>query len=281
MFVEEFNNFISRKVKVVFNCPKCGGLIDEEVFVPDPNWEGENFSDSCNQDEDVFECPNCDEHIEYIIQSSLSGGFFFMNDLDDDYNVEFTEELDNLADSVLYNTKFYQTFESQILDTETLLNNVIDTDSLSPLQFKLIYTHVITIMETYLSDALINTILSNDNYIEIFVKTFYTDQKIPLNKVLETANNIKSIIKKALLGVIFHNLDKVGKIYKNVLEIDFKNISDIETIISNRHDLIHRNGVKKDGTVIVLTRGDVEIEIKKIKEFIEDIDEQLNRKITT
>jgi len=274
MYVEEFS-IVCNKISIEFNCPNCQNIVKEEVIVPNVDWDGDSFSDSCTQEEDYFECQNCGEQIGYIIQSSNSGGFFYMNDLDDDYIVRLTEEVDDFEESILYNTQYYNTFLDQIAEAEKLLNVIVDTDDLSSLQFKLIYSHLITILETYLSDALINTILSNDTFIEIFVKTFYKEEKIQLNKVLETAKNIKNIIKKSLLGIVYHRLEKVEKIYKDTLKISFIDTTDIEKIISCRHNLIHRNGKDKNDKEIIINRKEVEEAHTKIKLFIEDIENKL------
>jgi hypothetical protein len=277
MYVKEFNNFVCNKISIEFNCPNCQNVIKEEVIVPEPDWEGDCFSDSCTQEEDYFECQSCEKQIGYTIQSSISGGFFYMNDLDDDYKVCLTEESDNFEESILGNTQYYNTFLDQIAEAEKLLNRIVDTDNVSSLQFKLIYSHLITILETYLSDALINTILSNDTFIETFVKTFYKEEKIQLNEVLEIAKNIKNIVKTALLCIVYHRLKKVEKIYKNTLMINFIDTADIEKIISCRHDLIHRNGKDKDGREIIINRKDVEESLKKIKFFIEEIENKLKK----
>jgi len=276
MYVEEFNNFVCNKVSIEFNCPKCQNIIKEEVIVPEPNWDGDCFSDSRSQEDDCFECQNCEEQIGYTILSSISGGFFYMNDLDDDYKVCLTEEIeDNFEESILYNTQYYNTFLDQVAEAEKLLNGIVDADNLSSLQFKLIYSHLITILETYLSDALINTILSNDTFIETFVKTFYKEEKVQLSKVLETAKNIKNIVKNKLIRIVYHRLKKVEKIYKNILNIDFIDTSDIEKIISCRHDLIHRNGKDKNDKEITINRKEVEESLEKIKLFIADIENKL------
>ena len=71
----------------------------------------------------------------------------------DDYDNSLIEDLARI-------TEFYQNFSGAILDIEALLKTKVD-DPVSPTFHRLLFVNVVTAMETYLSDAFINTVVNS------------------------------------------------------------------------------------------------------------------------
>ena len=69
MATEEFNCFTCKKIKVGFDCQKCGNEIEQELFVPLPNLEGDRdtFNSTVEDDYDTIICENCNNEINYFI----------------------------------------------------------------------------------------------------------------------------------------------------------------------------------------------------------------------
>ncbi|WP_375453130.1 hypothetical protein [uncultured Nostoc sp.] len=143
-----------------------------------------------------------------------------------------------------------------------------------------IYVGVIACLETYLSDAFINTVLSNKEYFSSFFTSFkdFKEQKLGMNELLDVANKAEEIAKKAMLEVLYHNLPKVSKMYEATLNIVFPNFSEIQKAVLIRHDLVHRNGKTKDGKEIIIDDIMVDDLISKVESFISEIDQRLNEK---
>ena len=110
-----------------------------------------------------------------------------------------------------------------------------------------------------------------------FVQTFkdFENKKIDFNKIFEIIPNIRDIVKKELLELLYHNLPKISGIYKNTLDIQFPSIKEVMKLINIRHDLIHRNGKNKDGDVIEISKEKLIDTISTIKKFISDIEDQI------
>ncbi|MDJ0620158.1 MAG: HEPN domain-containing protein [Calothrix sp. MO_192.B10] len=193
---------------------------------------------------------------------------------DEDYLDE--EQLD----AILSNTEFYQTFLDEISSLQVLNNLSLPDCNVQKTLKRQIYIGAITCLETYLSDAFINTVLSNDKYLRSFFKSFkdFKEQKIGMHQLLEHADNAKEIAKKARLEVIFHNLSKVSNMYKKTLDISFPSFSDIARYISIRHDLVHRNGKTKEGNETPVDDQNVDTVINDIRSFVEQIDKALKEK---
>ncbi|MEB3883743.1 hypothetical protein [Lyngbya sp. CCY1209] len=180
-------------------------------------------------------------------------------------------------DAILSNTDYYSTFKDGIKSLKILLKlSVPDTKAKKTLR-KQIYVGIIACLETYLADAFINTVLSNEVYLKSFFISFkdFKDRKVGMNELPDFADKVPEIAKKAMLEVIYHNLPKVSKMYEATLKIKFPNFSEIQKAILIRHDLVHRNGKNKEGDEIILDDRMVDDLIFKVEVFISELDRQL------
>ena len=183
-------------------------------------------------------------------------------------------------DAVLSNTEFYRTFSDELTNLR-VLNSLDVTDANARRTLKRqIYVGTIVCLETYLSDAFINTVLSKKEYLKSFFSSFkdFDNQKFGMNELFKKVDQAEEIAKKAMLEVIYHNLPKVKSMYKATLDISFPDISKVQKDIVNRHDLVHRNGKTKEGEEIIIDEIIVNEVISRIESFVNEIDRKLKEK---
>jgi hypothetical protein len=189
-----------------------------------------------------------------------------------------TEDLDiDQLEAILSNTNFYETFLNEINSLKILNRiNVVDQNAQKILK-RQIYISVVTCLETYLSDAFINTALSNERYIKSFFCSFkdFKEQKFALNEIFNYVGKSEEIARTAMLEIIYHNLPKVRHIYKETLNINFPLINQLQKDISIRHDLVHRNGKNKKGDQVLVSKEIIEEFILRVESFVNEIDQQL------
>lgn len=188
---------------------------------------------------------------------------------------------DNQLDAILSNTEFYQTFSEEIKSLRVLNNIVIPDDKALKSLKRQIYIGAITCLETYLSDAFINTVLSNREYLKSFFSTFkdFKEQKMSLSDLFININQAEEIAKEAMSSkVLYHKLDKVNEMYKATLNIPFPKFGEIMRYINTRHDLVHRNGKTTDGNKIIIDCKIINQVISDIENFVEKIDKMLHEK---
>lgn len=185
-----------------------------------------------------------------------------------------------------YDTDLFAAVSSNFAQRSTLekaianIEDLRDTDvgDQTPVLLRLLYANVITALETYLSDTFINEVLKEDELLRRFVKTNPDFQKRSLkySEVFEAAAGIKEEVKAYLLAVVWHNLPKVQNMYDAVLGVKFgPAFEDVAKAIAIRHDIVHRNGVTKDGEPIELTAKDVNELIAKTTELVDFVEEQM------
>ncbi|MGB3265961.1 MAG: hypothetical protein WBA89_18615 [Microcoleus sp.] len=196
----------------------------------------------------------------------------------DETEEDYTDK--DQLEAILSNTDFYLTFLDEIASLRVLNKLRVPDAKANKTLRRHLYVGVIACLETYLSDAFINTVLLNENYLKSFFTSFkdFKEQKLGMNELLDSASKAEEIAKKAMLEVIYHNLPKVSKMYEATLNIVFPKFSEIQKAVSTRHDLVHRNGKTKDGIESSIDSIMVDDIISKVESFISEIDQKLKEK---
>jgi len=125
---------------------------------------------------------------------------------------------------------------------------------------RLLYTNVITALETYLSDKFISAVNANEGRMRRFVESTpeFKNRKVSLSDVFSAHETIKDDVKTHLLDVVWHRLDKVEPMFRDTLDVNFpSDMKELHKAIFVRHDCVHRSGKTKDGEEHVLDEGDI------------------------
>jgi hypothetical protein len=196
------------------------------------------------------------------------------DEIEEDYTDKYQLE------AILSNTDFYVTFQDEIASLRVLNQLRVPDDKANKTLRRHLYVGVITCLETYLSDAFINTVLSKKDYLRSFFTSFkeFKEQKVGMNELPDFASKQEEIAKNEMLKVIYHNLPKVSKMYEGTLNIVFPKFSEIQKCVSIRHDLVHRNGKTKEGKEISINSIMVNEFISQVESFISEIDQKLKEK---
>ncbi len=182
-----------------------------------------------------------------------------------------------LAQDIARITEYYHNFSGAILDIEKLLKTKVD-DSVSSVFRRMLYVNVITALETYLSDAFINTVANRPELMRRFIETTpeFQAEKVPLSEVFKAVEQIERKARSYLIDVVWHHLDRIKPMYRATLGIEFPpEAGPIFRAILARHDIVHRNGKKKDGKEILIAPKEITDLISEVEKFVQHIDTQL------
>ena len=186
---------------------------------------------------------------------------------------------DYLVQDIARITEYRQNFLGAILDIETLMETKVDATVASCL-WRLLYVNVITALETYLSNAFINTVMNKPELMRRFIETTpkFQTEKVSVSKVFKAVEEIERKARTYLIDLVWHNLDRVKPIYHKTLGIEFPSDSgEIFRAILKRHDIVHRNGKTKKGKEILITPKDIANLISTVRKFVKQIDKQLTK----
>lgn len=149
--------------------------------------------------------------------------------------------------------------------------------SLHKFQLMMIYGFCITSLEAYLSDAFAKRVMNDKNLKKKYLQSEQSlkEQKIPLSQVYDKYEKIDALIKKEISDTTFHNLGRVNRLFKEVLNVDIGDISNLAKFIHKRHDFIHRGGKDMEGKEVTTTEREVEDLIKAVEDFCAAIDAKI------
>ncbi|MEH2310011.1 MAG: HEPN domain-containing protein [Nostoc sp.] len=221
-----------------------------------------------------------DENWEIFEYEILEADFYPPNEYDEYY-----------SSIILSNTNFHRTFQEDLETIEALLSAeitankqqplhqliILDKDKVQQYLFRLLHINVITALETFLSDAFINTVLKDRRLIRKFVESNseFKKHNFSLNELFVKIDKIDDEVKKYLSSQMWHNLKKVRPMYKDTFNIEFpEDLKELFKAIEKRHYFVHRNGKSKDGEEITLTQKDIEELVAEARKLVDYIDEQ-------
>lgn len=152
----------------------------------------------------------------------------------------------------------YEQFQQQVSEIEILLNANIVGTSLVCLLNKMCYVNLLSILDSYICSCVVSCVTHDEAaFIKYYSKRLDTKRQAKLSMHLinrEYGKWEKEIIKEDILGKSFLNNDRVLDTFK-LFNWKCPNINSpaMKEAIENRHILVHRNGRRMDGSVIVIT----------------------------
>lgn len=263
-------NPICESIVVRFTCPDCGEEVESDALdVPSPNFAAENNSDSMNYEDFEVVCGRCGHGFEVTIYNAMYGG-----------EVE-VEGVDDIAVDEEYAEEDYENYVFDV--TPEKLTEVLDevetlSASTKEYLYRQLYAGAITSMEAFLSSTLIKEVLSSNENKRKFVEEYlpYRKEQISFSSIYEQMDKIDATIQDSLRGLMFHNLGVIKPLYKDVLDIDLGDISDIMKAVQIRHDIVHRSGKdKKEGKIHNIKKEDVTDLVQKVSFLISNVNSKL------
>ncbi|MBM3860201.1 MAG: hypothetical protein FJ395_11190 [Verrucomicrobia bacterium] len=192
---------------------------------------------------------------------------------------------DVLAESAGSNTNFLQTFTSSMRALRALAKREFpEYLHLKQPFYRMLYSSAITVMETYLSDAFYQTVIKDDVLIEHLILTTpdFAERKYTLTEVVGWHKATKQKVTEYLFDIVWHNLAKVRAMYETVLGVKFPtDAAAVHRAVAIRHDLVHRNGRTKAGSLHRFSLSEIEALFAAIELFVQSIDAQLKSRPAT
>jgi hypothetical protein len=144
-----------------------------------------------------------------------------LNEIANDLEVQGTSEgwikrpKDEDIDEYYIDTDFYNNFKVSIKNIGLLSTQAaLYPENLQQALYRMLYSNIITSMESYLSDAFINTVLSNEKYVRRLVETDpeLKSEPLQLGDIFRHFEGLRKRVKKYLIGkVVYHRLEKSKK----------------------------------------------------------------------
>ena len=245
---------------------RMAGFVNDEVTLggmfKDGIWCGHVYSNGIAEQNNPVSIDSVKNSLEERIKQSMEFGYFF--------------------GAIAGNTNYFDHFKENINQIKLLNSLKLDDIDQKEMLNKLLFVNCITAMETYLSDAFINTVIKDETFIRSLLENDpeFKKRKFELSDIFSRFENLYSEVSDYLSKIIYHNVTKIKPMYESVLSINFPDdLSEIMRAIRTRHDFVHRGGKTIDGDIIKLTDQDIENLLERVEKFIEHIETQLAKKI--
>jgi uncharacterized protein YqgV (UPF0045/DUF77 family)/transcription elongation factor Elf1 len=285
----DYNPFGTESVQIKFKCNNCEAeVISERIGVPSPDYSADSAGDSFNENDGFAVCEVCEKEYEITVWASFASGYIDVQDISDEDVIEVIEHpeeldeyIDDQIDAILNISMFIEAFKNEIENLKKINEIYVGDNELQKTLQRQLFSSAITCLEDYLSSTLINEVLNNEENFKRFVRTFHgiRDRKFNLSEIYEKMSQLEDIVKKELIDVIYHDLPKVKGMYKDTLEIELPDISELMKIIQKRHDMVHRNGKDKEGNQVEINKDIITDTINTVYDFVKEIDFKLKKKL--
>lgn len=144
---------------------------------------------------------------------------------------------------------------------------------------RLVFSHQITALETYLGDTLLNEVFADTKALQHLVDESedLKKEKFTLSEISKDPALVHGKVRSHLRGVLYHNLAKVDVLYQIALNIRLLDLAAdkdfLFRLVILRHDCVHRNGNDKDGNEQkFFTRTFVRQAADTVRDFVENVE---------
>ena len=179
----EFNPIIDYVV-VRFKCPECDTWNETDALsVPIPDFTADTHSDSVNSEIYEHECSNCGHLFDIAINNGMYGGDGEIPDVNDEDEIFVKEGFPEENYEEEYKSLFFDEHVKETIDVLDEIDSLNETSR--KLLYRTLYANVISSMEAYLSDRLIQKVLSSESSKRQFIDNFkdFKEHKMSISDI--------------------------------------------------------------------------------------------------
>lgn len=244
---------------VQFTCKQqsCDGIISETLCVSEPDYSAERMSDSDAIEEHDVTCPECATEYEVETVNGMGGFYATLDGETLSTALKYDPDPDDYEEFLLNYVPANDTvgaFEKARSELLALLAAYQPMPS--SMLSRMIYSQFIATMEAYLSDKILKLATTHTEIKQRLAKNagFAQSQTVTLSDILVDPALGEKSFKIGLQSVLYHDLEKVEKLYNIAFKCPFfppsgDIKSHLEAAVRIRHDCVHRNGTDKEGLV--------------------------------
>tara|TARA_R110002167_G_scaffold2284_3_gene11691 strand:- start:981 stop:1511 length:531 start_codon:yes stop_codon:yes gene_type:complete len=138
---------------------------------------------------------------------------------------------------------------------------------------KLYFSNVVSLMEKYLYDLFVHEIATDRTaLVKLGSQNKFKSASLNIPYLLQ--NSVEDYIITVVKKLVWHRLNDIDVLYKNVLGITFNISRNLLQQLKVRHDVVHRNGFDLEGNTVTISNGELSGSISTISDFIKDIDKK-------
>ncbi|WP_150126911.1 hypothetical protein [Sphingomonas panacis] len=238
--------------EINFKCPDCGAIVVDDVTVQE-----EEIGQYSSVNETDIACEQCRR--VFLLNITNSGGLVHAN-LPESPGVIINTSRCVIVDDILdhRNYEISSSPEDELRYALMEIRNVVTagTDSLyEPTLHRMAFVQQFSALEAFLCDTLIKSLRNSSYALERMIRINKDLKRISLT-LDEVHNNpgiVTDSVESLIRGEAFHNLGKVELLFDIAFQFKIFSDKDVKarlfSAIPVRHDCVHRNGKRIDGSL--------------------------------
>lgn len=212
-----------------------------------------------------------DEIVRAVVNNVESNGIYEWAPIhtEPDYDEYFSFEVESESSP-------YQQFLQRLSEIDSLNTAVLDSEHKLPLRL-LLYSHLITALETYLSETMSYWVKSDEDVFKKFVSNCseFKQEKLSLSSIFNRLEALGDQVAQYIQKTVWHRLDRVMPLFSSSLDIKRPEIEQLMKYIVIRHDIVHRGGRTKEGKTVEITPDKLSELRHCIATFVENIEGEI------
>lgn len=237
-----------------FRCPQCGYSDLLELPVPQFNFNVERMSDLCSEDQIEFACPSCETEFSGDVTCTSASCEIAISE-PSPFTMVGDPPMFSADPEEAYEPPWdpFSLFQETIQRCLTVADMGFDAKNDPQFLKRMAFTTIVTALETYLSDTLLNAIKADNAALGSLIAKdrHFAAMKIPLSELVNCPDFASRHVRKSIQEIPFHNLPRADVIYKSALGISLRSDENrwvrLNEDMRIRHDCVHRNGHDSDG----------------------------------
>lgn len=166
----------------------------------------------------------------------------------------------------------YEQFHKSISEYKLLLDEELSDESNVQTMLKLIHIGVVASLDTFVLDCILSKVLNDEASFKSFVTTILGKKNVNAKRsrnerIMWEHKMIDRIITKS-----YSNIETINRVFDLMYNVSLTDQDkSVETHIFNRHLIAHRNGRKKDGSIVNISKSEINTIICNISDFVDQI----------
>lgn len=166
----------------------------------------------------------------------------------------------------------YDQFSKSISSYKLLLNEHLLDEGNAQTMFKLVHTGVLASLDTFVLDCILSKVLNDEIVFKSFASIILDDETADVERsrnerIKWEHETIDEILKKS-----YSNIGTIKDVFKVLYNISLTDKDGlVKDYIRIRHLIAHRNGRKKDGSIIKVNKADINKIISDVSGFVDQI----------
>jgi hypothetical protein len=160
------------------------------------------------------------------------------------------------------------------------VRKTLEQSAETPFMNALLYAHVIGVLEAFLYESFASA-LKDQTAFRAFIESdpTFQEERLKVSDIFKAMDGLKTKATERIQSLVFHRLEVVQRMFKATLGVDLPpGIGELLKAISIRHDIVHRNCARKDGTNFDVTKQQVTELLDLTTRFIRELSARIDRR---